>query len=311
MYRMCLLWFFSGFFTFSVLAANNDSSNSRKDGRPLYKNHGTDTIVTGSWLSETPEHIKDTLRALAFFKYVYSSPLPILQDARINFPTIGFFITERTFISSIKDLDHTRAAAIRVRLQHQPEPPYLLRQIVMSSSERAWHENRGYLGWEHIFFQKGHATVRNLISAHLNQWAVFEVKDYPGPVVELADFTETDKIYFLNLARLDLGKNAPAIIQVTGIKDNRKADRLELINAGGLSVHLQHLFDRGFAVNSEGKIIGFLIWNGDEQRMYLTKVTPELRNMFLENTVEARENNQRKAATGNRNSCLSSLFREF
>ena len=300
MYKMCLLWFFSGFFTISVLAADHPPKGDHSPqgaGENLYFNISAEGPTVSGRFVERPELFKNATQAVATLS---------------NNSPRGFLVTKRTFVHwGIEEIP----PALRAQRENEKSTGQLLQNKELTQSERAERlrtvrpRNFGPSLFNAVFKRNG--IVTRLISAYsdpqafryvkghvgdsfVNQWTFLEVKGYEGPVAELADFNETntDEIYFVTtgdyLDILDI-HDSTSVMQITGIANKREADHLEL---GSISPNIPEYytkFNRGFAVNSKGKIIGFLVWGNYEKRMYLIKVTSKLRRIFTENTAEARE----------------------
>ena len=317
-----VFWLFSGFFTFSALASefelplNKLTPSERQEpaDRLLYRNNGTGTTVIGKPV-EMPASIKNTLQALAYIKP--SDLYSIFESER------GFFVTKRIFVH------WTEYESL---IQRQTKPLHLLQRrtqrLNISITQQLYLERQDSLKerlrtQENAFFKEV-GTVSNLIGVFQNQWASFEVNGYEGPIVELADFnkTNTDDIYFLTVTKGYEFDHGFIIVQVTGIENDMQADHLELqsirtatINRDRGSAWQQRVLGvefspGGIAVNSEGKVIGFLVNRFMQSQLHLIKVTPELRKFFSENIIaEAREST--KKTVSRNDGCSSPLFREF
>ena len=322
------MWLFSGFFTFSALAGGLDlplkelTSVEQQEpaDRLLYRNYDTGTTVIGKPV-EMPVPIKNTLQALALFK--------ASNDLTFTSSQNGFFATKRTFIYGT-NLGESSLTVSPFTEQNESVNLHLLQHRELSRKSVPEYPREGPLTPDKVEHQlrakinaffKEVGIVNSPIGVFQNQWVSLEVNGYEGPIVELADFNETntDDIYFLTVVNEHYAYNKYSffIMQVTGIENDRQADHLKLqsirtatINRDSQEERVWGMhFSQGVAVNPEGKVIGFLAWDRwSLDRLRLIKVTPELRKLFSENTAEAREDNQRKAAMGNGISCKSSLF---
>ena len=239
MYRMCLLWFFSGFFTFSALAGGLDlplkelTSAERQEpaNRLLYRNYDTGTTVIGKPI-EMPVPIKNTLQALAFFK--------ASDDYTFTSSQKGFFAAKRTFIYWT-NLGESSLVVSPFTEQNESVNLHLLQHRELSRKSVPEYPREGPLtpdaveyrlrAQENAFFKEV-GIANSPIGVFQNQWTFLEANGYEGPIVELADFNETntDDIYFLTITerQYQYNKYGFFIMQVTGIENDMQADHLKL-----------------------------------------------------------------------------------
>lgn len=321
--RRYFQYFFNVFFAFFLFSA---LANLENEGVRLYYDMavGRESSPVIAEFTQMPEAIQNTPKALAFYGGSYDDMLFSIKLIQ------GFFMTDRTFIFPATALmlqemmkngqmyDSGNLLQYREMTQSERErlssvPPRQYEEMALKRVGVIGDRINVFIFKNNIFtrIEKTYNIPEHLYYDNFHgRWVFFEAQGYKGPVAELADFKDTDEIYFLNFSEMGELRDRsifPVTAQVTGIKDKPQADYLELRimppPGSKSSAHSQYFksyiaahmqFNGGVAVNSEGKLVGFLSYDSDDlgNKISLTKVTPKLRRAFLTNAFKAGKRNK-------------------